>query len=117
MPTINPSTSSKNIHEIYYTETKKYGSSAVIHVWPESAVRFDTQKERADYLKQLRAVADISGIWIAVGFDDFAPRPDAHSREGMRRNGMVLVGRNGPEFEYLKQNLVPSKCFIYTTVC
>lgn len=115
MPTINPSTSSKNIHEIYHAETKQYASRAAIHVWPESAVRFDTQRERADYLEQLRVVAATSGIWIAVGFDDFAPRQDTHSREGMRRNGIVLVGRNGPEFEYLKQNLVPSKCFISIT--
>lgn len=48
------------------------------------------------------------GTWIGVSFDDFAPpTPGSKQREGMRRNGMVLVGPEGPVFEYFKQNLVP----------
>ena len=111
MPTLAPSTSPKTIFETYRAESAVYGSSAKIHLWPESAVRFDTAKERSDYIEAVRRVAATYGIWIGVGFDDFAPQDaaDATRREGLRRNGLALVGPQGVEFEYLKQNLVPSK--------
>lgn len=111
MPTLAPSTSPKTIFETYRAESATYGSLARIHLWPESAVRFDTAKERSEYFEQVRKVAATYGIWVGVGFDDFAPQEagDARRREGMRRNGLALVGPQGIEFEYLKQNLVPSE--------
>lgn len=114
MPTLAPSTSQKTIFDTYRAESAKYGSLARIHLWPESAVRFDTAKERSEYIEDLRKVAATYGIWIGVGFDDFAPHDtgDSTLREGMRRNGLVLMGPQGVEFEYLKQNLVPSEFYV-----
>jgi hypothetical protein len=111
MPTLAPSTSPKTLFETYRAESAAYGSLARIHLWPESAVRFDTAKERSEYFEEVRKVAATYGIWIGVGFDDFAPQEagDVKGREGMRRNGLALVGPQGIEFEYLKQKLVPSK--------
>ncbi|KAF8319921.1 hypothetical protein DL93DRAFT_2074203 [Clavulina sp. PMI_390] len=107
MPEFDPSTSKRGVFEAYRAESASINGQAKIHLWPEGAVRWDTAQERAADIQTLQNSIKVnSGYVIALGFEDFAPRK-SDEREGIRRNGIMVISAEGVEFEYLKQNLVP----------
>jgi hypothetical protein len=88
----------------------KHHNGARILLWPEGALRFETISQRQDAIDRVRN--EIKGPLVGVTFIEPVP-PGAeweHSRDGKWRNGLVLVGPDGPVAEYYKRNLVPSTC-------
>lgn len=86
----------------------KHHNGARILLWPEGALRFETISQREDAINRVRD--EIKGPLVGVTFTEPVP-PGAeweHSRDGKWRNGLVLVGPDGPVAEYYKRNLVPS---------
>ena len=88
----------------------RHHNGARILLWPEGALRFETISQREEAIDRVRN--EIKGPLVGVTFTEPVP-PSAeweHSREGKWRNGIVLVGPDGPVAEYYKRNLVPSTC-------
>ena len=83
-------------------------TGARILLWPEGALRFETRGEREEALKRVQK--DIKGPLVGVTFTEPVPHDAGweHAREGKWRNGLVLVGPDGPVAEFYKRNLVPS---------
>ena len=93
----------------FIAESKHYNGARIL-LWPESALRFETISQREEAINRVRN--EIKGPLVGVTFTEPVP-PSAeweHSREGKWRNGLVLVGPDGPVAEYYKRNLVPSTC-------
>lgn len=97
--------SPKTIFDHYLAESAKYGSLARIHLWPESAVRFENVRERDEGLKAVQLLAKVYKIWIGVGLEYTLPAIEG----GKRRNGIAIVGPEGVALEYYKHNLVPGE--------
>ncbi|KAG8997968.1 hypothetical protein FRB94_007271 [Tulasnella sp. JGI-2019a] len=93
----------------YITETKRVAALARIHVWPEGAVAFESVPVRKQAMKRIEETAHGQEVWIAASFSEPDPTAASESdgREGVRRNGMALIGPNGEIFEYFKRMLVP----------
>lgn len=88
----------------------KQNNGALILLWPEGALRFETIAQREEAINRVRN--EIKGPLVGVTFTEPVPASAEweHSRDGKWRNGLVLVGPNGPVAEYYKRNLVPSTC-------
>ncbi|KAH9035057.1 hypothetical protein EDB84DRAFT_1398499 [Lactarius hengduanensis] len=82
-------------------------TGARILLWPEGALRFETSVQRDDALKRVQE--EIKGPLVGVTFTEPVPHDAGwgHAREGKWRNGLVLVGPDGPVAEFYKRNLVP----------
>ncbi|KAI0341492.1 hypothetical protein BDW22DRAFT_1359076 [Trametopsis cervina] len=87
----------------YINATQVLQNKANIVLWPESAVRFDSSKERDAAFALIQNLTHAGNKYIGVSFEEFVPQ------EGKYRNGFVLLpGLTGPPvFEYYKRNLVP----------
>lgn len=89
--------------EDFISETAKMNAANVI-LWPESAVVFNSEKEREDAFAKIRQLP-LSAI-IGVAFDEYVAGDPAHTR-----NGFALVHKGqkaGDEaIQYYKRNLVP----------
>ncbi|KDQ63351.1 hypothetical protein JAAARDRAFT_53575 [Jaapia argillacea MUCL 33604] len=90
----------------YITESQKLNAAKIL-LWPEGAVRFDDFTARDAAVKEIQnKVAIPYNVFVGMTFEEVVPSSGS-GRSYMRRNAMVLVGRDGPIFEYEKRNLVP----------
>ena len=93
----------------FIAESRHHNGARVL-LWPEGALRFETVAQREEAINRVRD--EVKGPLVGVTFTE--PVPDSagwgHSRDGKRRNGLVLVGPDGPVAEYYKRNLVPCTC-------
>ena len=71
-------------------------------------MRFESSLQREEALTRVQK--EIKGPLVGVTFTEPVPREVGweHAREGKWRNGLVLVGPDGPVAEFYKRNLVPS---------
>lgn len=106
---ILPQRSESSQLDRFFKETVRYGSSAKILLWPEAAVTFETQAEKEDALSRAQKITAQYHVWIALSFQERVSGSGSE-RDGLYRNGMALVGKNGLEMSYYKRRLVPSKC-------
>ena len=92
----------------FIAESKQHTSARIL-LWPEGALRFESSVQREEAL--IRVQEEIKGPLVGVTFTERVPHEAGweHAREGNWRNGLVLVGPNGPVGEYYKRNLVPSR--------
>jgi hypothetical protein len=93
--------------DTFIAESKQHNGARLL-LWPEGALRFETAAQREEALNRVQS--EIQGPLVGVTFTEPVP-PSAgwtHAREGTWRNGLVLVGPNGPVAEFYKRNLVPS---------
>jgi len=90
----------------FIAESKQHTSARIL-LWPEGALRFESSVQREEALA--RVEKEIKGPLVGVTFTEPVPREAGweHARKGKWRNGLVLVGPNGPVGEYYKRNLVP----------
>ncbi|THH18540.1 hypothetical protein EW146_g2445 [Bondarzewia mesenterica] len=80
-------------------------SGAKVMLWPEGAVRFDSADDREEAIAKVQE--KIKGPYVGISFEENAPAEWKGSSGRTKRIGMVLVGPNGPVFEYYKRSLVP----------
>jgi hypothetical protein len=93
----------------FIAESRQYNGVRVL-LWPEGALRFETISQREEALKRVQD--EIKGPLVGVTFTEPVPSSAgwSHAREGSWRNGLVLVGPDGPVAEFYKHNLVPCMC-------
>ncbi|KAK0500599.1 hypothetical protein EDD18DRAFT_1067947 [Armillaria luteobubalina] len=94
--------------EDYLQETKKLDGKAQVLLWPEGAVTFRDESERAAALAQVQE--SIRGSHVGVSFEESVRDPsDITGRSLLRRNGMAVVSNTSstPHLEYYKRHLVP----------
>ena len=93
----------------FIAESRQHNGARIL-LWPEGALRFETIAQREEAINRVRK--EISGPLVGVTFTEPVPASAGweHSRDGKWRNGLVLVGPDGPVAEYYKRNLVPSTC-------
>lgn len=95
--------------DTFIAESRQHNGARIL-LWPEGALRFETIAQREEAIDRVRN--EVKGPLVGVTFTE--PVPDSagweHSRDGKWRNGLVLVGPDGPVAEYYKRNLVPSTC-------
>jgi len=91
----------------FIAESKHLTGSRIL-LWPEGALRFETSVQREEALTRVQE--EIKGPLVGVTFTEPVPHDAGweHAREGKWRNGLVLMGPDGPVAEYYKRNLVPS---------
>jgi hypothetical protein len=91
----------------FIAESRQHTGARIL-LWPEGALRFESSVQREEALKRVQE--EIKGPLVGVTFTEPVPREAGweHAREGKWRNGLALVGPNGPVGEYYKRNLVPS---------
>ena len=91
----------------FITESKQHTGARIL-LWPEGALRFESSLQREEALTRVQK--EIKGPLVGVTFTEPVPREVGweHAREGKWRNGLVLVGPDGPVAEFYKRNLVPS---------
>lgn len=105
-PSLSPNKTT--LAAIYLAESKALNGRARIHLWPESAIHFEHEVARTQFLEhEVAAVTKNLGIWIGVSFEDSGRDDHIPGAKNMRRNGISLVGPTGVLFTYFKQNLVP----------
>ena len=93
-------------------------SGAKIMLWPEGAVHFESPDERDKAISKVQQM--IKGPYVGISFVENAPSGwQGHSHTDKKRIGLVLVGPDGPVFEYYKRNLVPGEISAasYHTMC
>ena len=93
----------------FIAESRQHNGARIL-LWPEGALRFETVAQREEAINRVRD--EVKGPLVGVTFTEPVPASAGweHSRDGKWRNGLVLVGPNGPVAEYYKRNLVPSTC-------
>ena len=93
----------------FIAESRQYTGVRVL-LWPEGALRFETISQREEALKRVQD--EVRGPLVGVTFTEPVPSSAgwSYSREGKWRNGLVLVGPDGPVAEFYKRNLVPGMC-------
>ncbi|KAI0961933.1 hypothetical protein AcV7_000901 [Taiwanofungus camphoratus] len=91
----------------YISESATLQSSADLILWPEGAVRFQTPEQKEAAFEEI--THKLQGKkYFGISFEDFVPESSNNSRRaGIRRNGLVLLGPQGPVLEYYKRRLVP----------
>ena len=99
----NPLDGSRPSLKDFIDETAKMNAAYVI-LWPESAVIFNSEREREDAFTRIRELT-IPGF-VGVAFDEYVVGDPAHTR-----NGFALIHKgqkSGDEVvQYYKRNLVP----------
>ena len=95
--------------DTFIAESRRYNGARIL-LWPEGALRFETVAQREEAINKVKN--EINGPLVGVTFTEPVPASAGweHSRDGKWRNGLVLVGPDGPVAEYYKRNLVPSTC-------
>ncbi len=99
--------------EDYLQETRKLDGKAEVLLWPEGAVTFRDESERAAALAKVQE--SIRGSHVGVSFEESVRDPsDITGRSLLRRNGMVVVSNksSSPHLEYYKRHLVPGMLFL-----
>ena len=90
----------------YITETKKMTNAKLV-LWPEGAVRFDTEAERNKTFKRIfdEVLKGHKGFHVGVGFEENSPEP--WGKRTSRRNGLALLVDDKVVLQYYKRKLVP----------
>ncbi|KAI5121134.1 hypothetical protein M0805_007132, partial [Coniferiporia weirii] len=86
----------------YLAETQTLASLAKVVLWPEGAVKFETNQAKQDSIERLARFA--AGSVIGVSFEDHM---NVTGYTDKIRNGFMLIDRDGLIFEYFKRHLVP----------
>lgn len=88
----------------YKKETQRlYGLVKVI-LWPEGAVRFQSEEEKMKTIDFIGSLDHKS--LVGISFEEYT---NETGHEGKIRNGFMLVDHEGLIFEYFKRHLVPCK--------
>jgi hypothetical protein len=93
----------------FIMESRQHNGARIL-LWPEGALKFETISQREEAIQRVQD--EVKGPLVGVTFTEPVPPSDewGHSRDGKWRNGLVLVGPDGPVAEFYKRNLVPSMC-------
>ncbi|KXN86769.1 hypothetical protein AN958_09650 [Leucoagaricus sp. SymC.cos] len=94
----------------YLSESKKLDNTANFILWPEGAVRFESEAARNDALEEVRM--KVLHAFIGVSFEEIlADTENASNRHGIRRTGIAIVSNRStiPHLLYYKRHLVPSE--------
>ena len=85
--------------DTFIVESKRHNGARIL-LWPEGALRFETVTQREEAINKVKN--EINGPLVGVAFTEPVPASAGweHSRDGMWRNGLVLVGPDGPVAEY-----------------
>lgn len=96
----------------YLAETRTQASRAKVVLWPEGAVSFRTDKERADVLEEVSKIANQQKAWIGIGYEqEFSNGKEQVLGKRVRgHNGLVVIGPDVQPVTYIKRKLVPRKC-------
>lgn len=91
----------------YIAETRKMTNAKLV-LWPEGALKFDTETERNETFEKIAnlTLKDHKGLHIGVGFEESAP--ESWGKRTSRRNGFALLVDDKVVLQYYKRNLVPS---------
>ena len=97
---------SLTLHD-YINETRKLTSAKLI-LWPEGALRFDTEEARNETFKKIadEVLKSHKGLHIGLGFEEYAPESQNH--RASKRNGFALLVEDKVVLQYYKRYLVPS---------
>jgi hypothetical protein len=107
----------KSALDRYVQETAAWASRAKIFVWPENAVRFESEQDRAKGIDLVVTEANRHAVWIGVSFDEPVSLPkEGRQKSGMRRSGFALISPQGVEMEYYKRHLVPCMFLLNPTM-
>ncbi|KAG8747219.1 hypothetical protein FRC10_001835 [Ceratobasidium sp. 414] len=102
----------------YIAETVTQATRAKLLLWPEAAVRFSSEKERADAFTRIANVSYLRNTWIAVGYEQsFSESSEtSHAQRVRGHNGLVIFGPKVEPVKYIKRKLVPLvESFSYET--
>ena len=87
----------------YLEETMRHTSLAKVVLWPEGAVRFESESSKQEAINKVAHNA--AGSVIGVSF--YERMNDTTAQSDKYRNGIMLIDRNGVQLEYFKRHLVP----------
>jgi hypothetical protein len=96
----------------FLEESKRLDNTANFILWPEGAVRFDSEKERNDSLAEVQK--KIVHAFVGVSFEEnIEDIKNSNNRHGVKRTGIAIVSNRSttPHLLYYKQHLVPSRFF------
>lgn len=95
----------------YLAETKTQASRAKIVLWPEGAVHFRSDKERAQAFVNVSEVANHQKAWIAVAYEQsFSNSSETVFGKRVRgHNSLTIFGPDMEPLTYIKRRLVPRK--------
>lgn len=101
--------------EDYIAETKKMTSTKLV-LWPEGALKFDTEAERNETFKKIadKVLKQHQGLHVGFGFEENTP--ESWNKRASRRNGFALLSGNDTVLQYYKRNLVPSTSIFHSMV-
>lgn len=87
----------------YIDETRKMTNAKLV-LWPEGALKFDTEAERNTTFQTI--VDDVlkphKGLHVGLGFEEHTAEPRGN------RNGFALLVEDRIVLQYYKRRLVPS---------
>jgi len=101
--------------EDYITETKKMTGAKLV-LWPEGALKFNTEAERNETFKKIANETMLGHQGFHVGFGFEENTPESWNKRASRRNGFALLSGNDTVLQYYKRNLVPSTSVFYSMV-
>ena len=88
----------------FLEETRKLDSTANVILWPEGSVFFETEAEKQYVVDAIKVMPSLAAV--GVSFEEYLPANQT-TRPGLKRNGFMLVTRDGVKLEYFKRHLVP----------
>jgi len=97
----------------YIKESQLYTNRARLLLWPEGAVRFNSEQEREAAFADIRA--NVTGSYVGVSFEQVMPDPsDTTGRKSIARTGVAVIDPHSdqPYLIYWKQHLVPGKLYL-----
>lgn len=99
----------------YIAETKKMTSAKLV-LWPEGAVKFDTEAERNETFGKIatQVLNGHKGLHVGVGFEETAP--ESWGKRASKRNGFALLVDDKVVIQYYKRHLVPSTSIFRLTM-
>lgn len=90
----------------YIAETKKMTHAKLV-LWPESALKFDTEADRNATFKEILEVVlkNQTGFHVGLGFEENFQ--GSQNGRASKRNGFALLANGEVVLQYYKRNLVP----------
>jgi len=99
----------------YIKETRKMTNAKLV-LWPEGALKFDTEKQRNTTFEEIanKLLNLHKGLHVGVGFEETAP--ESWGKRASKRNGFALLVEDKVVLQYYKRNLVPSALMFHLTM-
>jgi hypothetical protein len=99
----------------YLAETVTQSARAKVLLWPEGAVRFQNEKERAHAFAVIANVSYLRNAWIAIGYEQlFSDSGEtSHGKRVRGHNALAIFGPKKEPVTYAKRKLVPRKSFCF----